>query len=219
MDGSVVGYGVGEASSDEDKYAWRAAVCREEFEATPEMDRRVRYKRGRGGSHYTVAQVRTSASDIANTVLKMAKKRALVDLALTATAASQLFTQDLEDSEEFSAGQGVEAADTTPDAELRRPRRKSAQAANAGSPGESQDAGGPQKISPAQRARLYAIVRDLGRSPEEAKAFLMTMGYQSSSDITVSDYDRVVDAIRSWGRPDDSGTDSADDIGDSGAFA
>ena len=32
-----------------------------------------------------------------NTVLKMAKKRALVDAVLTATAASDIFTQDLED--------------------------------------------------------------------------------------------------------------------------
>lgn len=36
-------------------------------------------------------------ADAYNTVLKMAKKRALVDAVLTATAASQIFTQDLED--------------------------------------------------------------------------------------------------------------------------
>ncbi len=36
-------------------------------------------------------------ADTFNTVLKMAKKRALVDAVLTATAASDIFTQDLED--------------------------------------------------------------------------------------------------------------------------
>jgi hypothetical protein len=36
-------------------------------------------------------------ADTYNTVLKMAKKRALVDATLTATAASDIFTQDLED--------------------------------------------------------------------------------------------------------------------------
>ena len=36
-------------------------------------------------------------ADHYNTVLKMAKKRALVDAVLTATAASDIFTQDLED--------------------------------------------------------------------------------------------------------------------------
>ncbi|RYX80456.1 hypothetical protein EON83_28570, partial [bacterium] len=37
------------------------------------------------------------AANIANTVLKMAKKRALVDATLSATRASGMFTQDLED--------------------------------------------------------------------------------------------------------------------------
>lgn len=36
-------------------------------------------------------------ADVYNTILKMAKKRALVDATLTATAASDIFTQDLED--------------------------------------------------------------------------------------------------------------------------
>ncbi len=40
---------------------------------------------------------RNQPYDIRNTVLKMAKKRALVDAALTTTAASHVFTQDLED--------------------------------------------------------------------------------------------------------------------------
>ena len=39
----------------------------------------------------------TDLADTYNTVLKMAKKRALVDATLTATAASDIFTQDLED--------------------------------------------------------------------------------------------------------------------------
>jgi hypothetical protein len=39
------------------------------------------------------------AANIANTILKMAKKRALVDATLSATRASGIFTQDLEDME------------------------------------------------------------------------------------------------------------------------
>jgi len=40
---------------------------------------------------------RQQAADIANTVLKMAKKRALVDAVLSATRSSGIFTQDTED--------------------------------------------------------------------------------------------------------------------------
>ncbi len=93
-DGVVRGVGIGEASSDEAKYRWRAAVSDEEWDATPASRRRVKYARD---SRYNKRQVRTDPSDHANTVLKMAKKRAFVDLTLTATAASDVFTQDLED--------------------------------------------------------------------------------------------------------------------------
>ena len=95
--GAYLGAGVGECSSDEEKYRWRAAVCKEEFEETPEDRRRMKYARRRDGGAYRIAQVRTMPADLANTILKMAKKRAQIDAALTVTAASDIFAQDLED--------------------------------------------------------------------------------------------------------------------------
>ena len=97
--GIVMGTGVGECSSSEEKYRWRYAVCPEEFDETPEDRKRVKYKRGRDGIE-KVQQVRTVPADVANTVLKMSKKRAQIDLCLTALAASDCFTQDLEDMPE-----------------------------------------------------------------------------------------------------------------------
>lgn len=96
LSGMVVGHGIGECSTGEDKYKWRKAVCDEEFDTTPETRRRTKYANGRNGV-YTVRQVRTEPSDLANTVLKMAKKRAQIDLTLTSTGASDIFTQDVED--------------------------------------------------------------------------------------------------------------------------
>lgn len=95
--GAYLGAGVGECSSDEEKYRWRAAVCKEEFEETPEDRRRMKYAKRRDGGAYRIAQVRTMPADLANTILKMAKKRAQIDAALTVTAASDIFAQDLED--------------------------------------------------------------------------------------------------------------------------
>ncbi len=88
--GIVVGVGVGRCSSNEEKYKWRRAVCREEWDATPEARRRLAWKTGQKGA-YSVNQVRTNPEDLANTVLKMAKKRAQADLCLTALAASDAF--------------------------------------------------------------------------------------------------------------------------------
>ena len=95
--GVFVGSGLGEASTNEQKYKWRAAICKEEYEATDESRRRMKYARAKGGGFYTQQQVRQDPADLANTVLKMSAKRALVAAVLTATAASDIFAQDLED--------------------------------------------------------------------------------------------------------------------------
>lgn len=100
-DGSFVGSGIGECSSGEDKYKWRAPVCPEEYDETPEDRRREKWSKGWGSKPaYKKQQIRTNKEDIANTVLKMAKKRALVDATLTTTAASDCFSQDYEDMPE-----------------------------------------------------------------------------------------------------------------------
>jgi hypothetical protein len=60
--------------------------------------REKRYTSGKAQDPYTLA----------NTVLKMAKKRALVDATLTVASLSEIFTQDLEDLEEDEAEQRPE---------------------------------------------------------------------------------------------------------------
>lgn len=97
-DGHYLGAGLGEASSNEEKYKWRGVVCPEEYAEAPEDRKRSKWKKGYGNEPAKrVLQIRTEPADIANTILKMAKKRALVDATLTVTAASDIFTQDLED--------------------------------------------------------------------------------------------------------------------------
>jgi hypothetical protein len=100
--GHVVGAGVGECSTDEEKYRWRAAHGDGEWNDTPEDRRRIKWGskwgQGQGDRIETqTKQIRTNPADLANTVLKMAKKRAQIDLCLTALSASDVFDQDLED--------------------------------------------------------------------------------------------------------------------------
>jgi hypothetical protein len=94
--GQFLGAGIGECSSREDKYAWRGMLCQEEFDATPENRRRVKFSKYQGRVEQK-KQIRTNPADVANTILKMAKKRAQVDAVITVTAASDIFTQDIED--------------------------------------------------------------------------------------------------------------------------
>ena len=88
----VMGEGMGECSSGEEKYKWRKSVNANEFNSFPEDRRRIKY-----GKQYDINQVRTEPADLANTILKMACKRAQVAMVLNVTAASDIFTQDIED--------------------------------------------------------------------------------------------------------------------------
>lgn len=94
--GTVLGEGVGECSSGEEKYKWRGAVCAEEFDLTPDHMRRLKFAKWKGNVEKKI-QVRTEAADLSNTVLKMACKRAMIAMTLNVTAASDIFTQDIED--------------------------------------------------------------------------------------------------------------------------
>jgi len=95
--GTILGEGIGECSSNEEKYKWRKAYQRE-FNAATESHRRIKYGWNNGKKEeYEVQQIRTEPADLANTILKMACKRAQVAMTLNVTAASDIFTQDIED--------------------------------------------------------------------------------------------------------------------------
>lgn len=94
--GIVLGEGMGECSSGEEKYRWRRAICEEEFDLMAENRRRIKFGKYQGKVEKT-KQVRTEPADQANTILKMACKRAQVAMILNVTAASDIFNQDIED--------------------------------------------------------------------------------------------------------------------------
>lgn len=125
--GTLLGAGIGECSSQEDKYAWRAAICEEEFSLTPENRKRIKFSKYQGKVEKK-QQIRTNPADVGNTILKMAKKRGLIDAILTVTAASDIFTQDIEDLPEELQAQVVADA---------RARRPAAHAVQQATPEES----------------------------------------------------------------------------------
>lgn len=115
--GTYLGYGLGECSSDEDKYRWRKSVCDEEWDDTEIDRRREKWFKPYKKSAYKVKQVRTSPADVANTILKMAKKRSKIDGVLSVLAASRIYTQDLEDMskelQEMIAEEGGQKKEST----------------------------------------------------------------------------------------------------------
>jgi hypothetical protein len=201
--GNFLGDGIGERSTDETKYAWRAAVSDAEWNATDETRRQTGYKKD-----YAVKQVRTNPADMCNTCLKMAKKCALVDMTLTVTAASDIFTQDIEDMgpehginrESAKApiaapqrkGNGKPAM-TTDD---RRAALNEAKAAIPKGPATGNE------ISEPQRKRLYAIGKKSGVPDDAVKAHLRDQyGIDSSYKIQRGDYEAICNWVESYGQP------------------
>lgn len=100
LTGEFLGAGIGEASTDETKYKWRRTYSKPEFDGSDPERRRIkhgRYKNGDTWNETEEMQVRQEPADLANTILKMAKKRSQIDATLTVTGASSMFEQDLED--------------------------------------------------------------------------------------------------------------------------
>lgn len=149
--GVIVGEGLGTCSSDEEKYKFRKAIGKE-FSETPEDRRRLKWRRGwSGGPDKQEEQVRTSPADLDNTILKMAKKRAMVDLCLTATAASDCFNQDVEDLPAEYIGEDVPAVEVNHE----MPQRKTAPVAAPVSINSEAD-----DIEPPEQSQLPTLTAD-----------------------------------------------------------
>ncbi len=198
-----LGEGIGTASSAETKYQWRAAVCREEFDAMPEDRRRVAYKRSNNEQgFYTIIQVRTECEDQDNTIVKMAKKRALIDAVLTVTAASDIFAQDVEDfatDDDLdtvpATGQGQQpqqGQQRTQQTQSRQQTQQRAQPAQQQQRTQSTQQQRPagRTISTAQSGRFYAIAAKGGKTDADIKQYLFsTFKIEHSRDLLMADYD------------------------------
>jgi hypothetical protein len=111
--GVVISEGVGECNSYESKYRYRWVFQSQLPEGEkPTVTRTINTKKGKA------KQFRLENEDIfsqVNTILKMAKKRAMVDAALSAGRLSDVFTQDMEDLPPLSSGEDGPSAQPDPD--------------------------------------------------------------------------------------------------------
>lgn len=191
---ATLGSGMGEASSNEAKWKWRRPVCDEEFEATPEDRRRVKWNRGKEGKGYPEKQVRTEPDDLRNTVLKMACKRAQIAMVLNVTNASAIFLQDLEEMPEEIREQLMQAE---------RDRRSSYQK------GKQQQA--PASNNTAQRSAPQAkanapelvtdnqvkhLLRKLDEAGMAAEQLCTKFGIKAVAELRFDDLNKALDFIK-----------------------
>jgi hypothetical protein len=190
------GSGVGSCSTMEAKYRYRTGPKESTGRPVPEgywslrKTNPVKAKNMLGGADHSVGKDDSGSwvvmlqgervehdnpADHYNTVLKMARKRAHVDAILTATAASDIFTQDIED---MSNGEGVPEK-TAP--EPSEPKE---------TPPQYKD---PQSIiTDKQRNMLYAISRKKEIPDDIVKRNLDFLGYKSSKEIRKEDFQQIL---------------------------
>ena len=104
---SLISEGLGECNSMESRYRWRWVSERDLPPGTDKTKLVAQERHATSGGHWIV--FRFENDDIysqVNTILKMAKKRALVDAALSAGRLSNVFTQDIEDMGAIEAEPG-----------------------------------------------------------------------------------------------------------------
>ena len=94
---NLICQGVGLCSSKEDKYRYRWVGENKLPNNIKKENLMWREKSGKYGKYKQYRIENEDICSIANTILKMAKKRALIDAALLVGSLSELFTQDVED--------------------------------------------------------------------------------------------------------------------------
>lgn len=176
--GVVIGDGLGICSTMESKYRYRHADPEDTGTPVPgpyweakkanNLAKMAELTGGKGfvakknkAGQWTIHKIAADRvdnpdiADVYNTVLKMAKKRAMVDAAITATGASDIFTQDLEET--------VDAPVATPTAHVELASGLSVSV----SPSRVEPPP-PKDVSPEQKSLLELLTVDQWKSVYEA---------------------------------------------------
>lgn len=184
--GVIIGEGLGECSTNEEKYKWRRAASNSEFENTPEDRRRIKYGYSRRDkSEYQIKQVRTERTDLANTALKMAAKRAQVAMAINAVGASDIFAQDLEDLPEEYLNQEQEQKPP-----VQQPRAKAEPAKADSKPAA------PENTGPITEGMKRVITAKLTAAALSEADLFKKFGVESWTGFKASQANSIMDFIK-----------------------
>ncbi len=173
--------GMGHANTKEARYARRWVTEKKLPDGADKNSLPKREKEGKYGKYFEYQVGNDDPYTLANTVLKMAKKRAQIDAVLTVASLSEIFTQDLEDS----------IPDYYPE-ETQKPAAKPSQ-----SQSKSQTKTVEANSAPAtdnQLKKLFAMSKELGLEKETMIAILQERYQkQSSRELTKAEASDLIE--------------------------
>lgn len=191
----LVAEGVGEANTMEDKFRWRWVP---EWELPPDVNvsgLRHREKTAKNGRKYKLYRLENESPwSLWNTVLKMAKKRALIDAVLSATRLSGIFTQDAEDLEIWIETESVEIDNEGAEP---APGTKSTSEPKGSPPTGPKRSGSGRKLTTNQIQILRDKAKDKGLG-DEALCHLAgeVTGKERLEDLTTSDFNDLIEVLK-----------------------
>ena len=140
----------------------------------------------------------------------MAKKRALVDAVLTVTAASDIFTQDVEDLTDPTQGEDGDKGNGNPPDQgngqqqqqpSNRPANQQQPAQQRTQPAQQQRPAAANAISDAQVRRFHALGSKAGRTADDVKAYLhRRFKLEHVRDLSKLDYEEACDWAQGFER-------------------
>lgn len=130
-------------------------------------DREVVVSEGYGSANTREANVgNASGFEVANTKLKIAEKRSMMDAVIKMARLSSIFTQDME-NDDFMDGAAAITKEKDTDS-----------------------------ITSKQRQRIFAIAASAGMNTEQTRNYLKAEGFASTKDIKQADYDTLCDKLK-----------------------
>ncbi|PJN56150.1 hypothetical protein PAEVO_28730 [Paenibacillus sp. GM2FR] len=192
--GSIIAEGVGHANTYESRYRWRWVSEKDVPKGVSKEDLVSKERSGQYGKYVQYRMENDDMHSIWNTVLKMAKKRALVDAVLSATRSSGIFAQTQDELEAYLQG---EDPDGDPEGRSTPPPKQTRQSNGSRSSQSSSRSSG--SASSVQKNRVLSLMKNQGLDwnglAEEASTALgrpvkkVVQDIQSEADWkTVGDY-------------------------------
>ena len=207
--GQSVGQGVGSATTMEGKYRYRGGEKEgtglpvpKEYWNLKKDGKKSEAQSLIGGSGFAPGKIEgkweicsigektehDNPADYYNTILKMAKKRAHVDAILTATAASDIFTQDIEDMPEVIQKTENKKKESPP---LQEPQLR-----------KTEQPQGDQLATEKQKRLVWAKLKEAYTNDNDAKAGCVSLtGKKSSKDWTNADVQKILDHLNRVEKP------------------
>ena len=187
--GTIIAEGVGEASSYESKYRYRWVY---ESDVPKSLDKEALvnkiFKNKKTGAEYAKYRIEnTDLIDQWNTILKMAKKRALVDAVLSATRSSSIFSQSEDELEAWLEGEGSDVPKEKLEKQRSAPKASDERASFTPPTGN--------KLSDKQYGKIVGDAKRKNVDESGIKSIVQFVKGKSLSDLTTAEASSVIDFI------------------------